>query len=90
MPHWWLHIFTFVIDTLGAYGTTTSQTLRKIGRLLKKKTGNKEDNTTKEEKKKETKRGKKKEKKKEVPSIELANFDLIVWWFHPLRYSGMN
>ena len=22
--------------------------------------------------------------------IELANFDLIVWWFHPLRHSGMN
>ena len=35
---------------------------------------------------------KKKEKKKEVPStgIELANFDLIVSWFHPLRHSGMN
>ena len=31
-------------------------------------------------------------KKKEVPStgIQLANFDWIVGWFHPLRYSGMN
>ena len=44
----------------------------------------------KEEKKKEKK--KKKKKKEEVPStgVELANFDFIVSWFHPLRYSGMN
>ena len=35
-------------------------------------------------------REKKKKKKKKVPSIELANFDWIVLWFHPLRYSGMN
>ena len=36
----------------------------------------------------EKKKGKKKE---EVPStgIELAIFDFIVWWFHPLRHSGM-
>ena len=37
--------------------------------------------------------GKKKgEKKEEVPNtgIELANFDLIVRWFHPLRHSGTN
>ena len=33
---------------------------------------------------------KKKGKKKEVPSIELANFDWIVRWFYPLRYSGIN
>ena len=43
-----------------------------------------------EKKKGEKKRGKKKKKKKRVPSIELANFDWIVWRFHPLRYSGMN
>ena len=31
-------------------------------------------------------------KKKEVPStgIEHANFDWMVLWFHPLRYSGMD
>ena len=42
-----------------------------------------------EKKKKEKKQGKKRE---EVPStgIELANFALVVWWFHPLRHSGMN
>ena len=39
---------------------------------------------------------KKKQKKKrienEVPStgIELANFDFIIWLFHPLRHIGMN
>ena len=40
----------------------------------------------------ENKRKTKMKKKKEVPStgIELANFDLIVSWFHPLRYSGMD
>ena len=39
------------------------------------------------------KRKKKKgEKKEAVPStgIELANFDFMVRWFHPLRHSGMN
>ena len=39
------------------------------------------------------KRGKKRrEKNKEVPStgIELAKFDFTVWWFHPLRHSGIN
>ena len=40
------------------------------------------------------KKGRKKKGKKEeeVPStsIYLANFDLIVWWFHPLRHSGIN
>ena len=42
-----------------------------------------------EKKKREKKKGKKKE---EVPStgIELANFDFIVLWFNPLRYSGIN
>ena len=45
---------------------------------------------TKRKKKKGKKKEKKKGKKKEVPSIELANFDSIVCWFHPLRYSGMN
>ena len=35
---------------------------------------------------------KKREKKEEVPStgIELANFDFLVWWCHPLRHSGIN
>ena len=35
---------------------------------------------------------KKREKKKELLStgIELTNFDLIIWWFHPLRHSGIN
>ena len=40
----------------------------------------------------EKKKGKKKGKKKEeVPSkgIELANFELMVSWFHPLRHSGI-
>ena len=42
------------------------------------------------EKKKEKK--KREKKKEEMPStrIELANFDFIVWWFHPLRHSGIN
>ena len=42
-----------------------------------------------EKKKRKEKKGKKKE---EVPStgIELANFDFIVLWFHPLRHSGIN
>ena len=42
-----------------------------------------------EKKKRKKKKGKKKE---EVPStgIELANFDLIILWFHPLRHSGIN
>ena len=51
----------------------------------KKRNIHTEDTTSHGEKKKE-----KKGKKKEVPSIELANFDWIVRWFHPLRYSGMN
>ena len=43
-----------------------------------------------EKRKKEKKKGGK--KKEEVPStgIELANFDLILSWFHPLRNSGIN
>ena len=47
-----------------------------------------EDTTSHGEKKRE-KKGKKKE---EVPStgIELANFELIVLWFYPLRHSGVN
>ena len=44
----------------------------------------------KKRKKKGEKKREKKKKKKRVPSIELANFDWIVWRFHPLRYSGMN
>ena len=52
---------------------------------MQKKKEHTEDTTSHGEKKKE-----KKGKKKEVPSIELANFDWIVRWFHPLRYSGMN
>ena len=42
-----------------------------------------------EKKKGKKKRGKKKE---EVPStgIELANFDLILLWFNPLRHSGIS
>ena len=45
-----------------------------------------------EKKKRKKKRNKKKRKKKErcQVGIELANFDWIVRWFHPLRYSGMN
>ena len=41
-----------------------------------------------EKKKREKKKGKKKE---EVPSkgIELANFELMHSWFHPLRHSGI-
>ena len=42
----------------------------------------------KRKKKGEKKKGKKKD---EVPSkgIELANFELMVSWFHPLRHSGI-
>ena len=39
------------------------------------------------------KRGEKKGKKKEevpITGIELANFELIVLRFHPLRHSGIN
>ena len=40
--------------------------------------------------KKKKRKKKKGNKKEEVPNtgIELANFDLIVLWFHPLRHSG--
>ena len=65
------------------------------GVLEKKRDIHTEDTTShgenkKEKKKKGKKKEKKKGKKKEVPSIELANFDSIFCWFHPLRYSGMN
>ena len=42
-----------------------------------------------EKKKRKKKKGK---KKQQVPStgIELANFELTVLWFHPLRNSGIN
>ena len=57
--------------------------------MQKKRNIHTEDTTSHGEKKKEKKKGKKKE---EVPSkgIELANFDLTVLWFHPLRHSGIN
>ena len=61
-----------------------------MGGVLQKKKEHTEDTTSHGEKKKgEKKRGKKKE---EVPStgIELANFDLIVLWFHPLCHNGTN
>ena len=60
-----------------------------VGGVLQKKKEHTEDTTSHGEKKKEKKKGK---KKKNVPctGIELANFDLIIWWFHPLRHSGMN
>ena len=41
------------------------------------------------EKKKRKKKGEKKGRGP-ITGIELANFDFIVWWFHLLRYSGMN
>ena len=55
---------------------------------IKKRNIHTEDTTSHGEKK----RKKKKKEKKKVPStgIELANFDWIVSWFRPVRYSGMN
>ena len=57
--------------------------------LQKKKEIHTEDTTSHGEKKRKKKKG---EKKEEVPStgIELANVDVIVLWFQPLRHSGMN
>ena len=54
------------------------------GWCVAKKKEHTEDTTSHGEKKK----GKKKE---EVPSkgIELANFELMISWFHPLRHSGI-
>ena len=53
-----------------------------VGGVLQKKKVHTEDTTSHGEKKGRKKKGKKKE---EVPStgIELANFDLVDWWFHP-------
>ena len=57
--------------------------------MQKKRNIHTDDTTSHGEKKRRKKKGKKKEV---VPStgIELANFDFIVSWLHPLRHSGMN
>ena len=57
--------------------------------MQKKRNIHTEDTTSHGEKKRKKKKGEKKEK---VPStgIELANVDVIVLWFQPLRHSGMN